>query len=130
MYRNSISLNAATYSTVASSSSGRLYVPVKPNAVIYSQLSHVHGTAAKNGQKTVSLDKVHILNTLIDQLVNMDKKTISRNDVLALTDHQKDALIKSYQDQIHNAIAQASIPETYGFAGLIPEPGMLFNLSA
>ena len=98
MYRNSISLNAASYNTLASSTSGRLYVPVKPNAVIYAQLSHVHGTAAKNGQKTVSLDKVHILNTLIDQLVNMDKKTISRNDVLALTDNQKDALIKSYQE--------------------------------
>ena len=130
MYRNSISLNAATYNTVASSSSGRLYVPVKPSAVIYAQLSHVHGTAAKNGQKTVSLDKVHILNTLIDQLVNMDKKTVSRNDVLALTDNQKDALIKSYQDQIHNAIAQASAPDTYGFAGLIPEAGMLFSISA
>ncbi|MCR5762459.1 MAG: hypothetical protein K6G00_03660 [Treponema sp.] len=130
MYRNTVSLNAASYNTLASSSSGRLYVPVKPNAVIYAQLSHVHGTAAKSGQKTVSLDKVHILNTLIDQLVNMDKKAISRNDVLALTDNQKDALIKSYQDQIHNAIAQASVPETYGFAGLIPEAGMLFNISA
>ncbi len=130
MYRNGITLNATSYNSLfANSSSGRLYVPVKPNAVIYSQLSYVHGTAAKPNQKTVSLDKIHILNRLIDQLVSMNKEALSKDDVLALTDKQKDAIIENYQQQIHQAIAAASQPETYGLAGLIPEPGAVFNIA-
>ncbi len=131
MYNNGISLNAASYRTVftAGSSSGRLYVPVKPGMVKYTQLAYVHGTAAKEGQKTVSLDKIHILNTLIDQLVSMNKKAMSKDDVTELTDNQKDALIKGYEEQIHAAIALAQQPQTYGLAGLMPEAGALVNIT-
>ncbi len=131
MYQNGISLNAASYNGLLSpTSSGRLYVPVQPSLVKYAQLSHVHGTAAKAGQKTVPLDKVHILNTLIEQLVNMKKDTFKTENITDLTDSQKDALIKGYQEQIHAALAVASQPQTYGLAGLMPEPGMLFNIPA
>ena len=80
MYSNGINLNAASYNNVFSSSSGQLFVPVKPSAVIYSQLDYVHGTAVKNGQNGVPLSKVRILNTLINQLVSMKQKTTSHSD--------------------------------------------------
>ncbi|HBG66146.1 MAG TPA: hypothetical protein DDW78_06710 [Treponema sp.] len=130
MYSNGISLNAASYKTLFSSTSGRLYVPVKPNVVVYAQLSHVHGTAAKAGQSTVSIDKVHLLNTLIDQLVSMKKNPIAKADVFALSDKQQDALIQKYQEQIHTAVVLASQPQTYGLAGLIPEEGIILNVAA
>ena len=131
MYNNQITLNAAPYKTMFTTggASGRLYVPVKPALVKYAQLTHVHGTAARTGQKTVSLDRIHILNALIDQLISMNKKTLSREDIFSLTDKQKDALIKNYQEQIHSAIALASQPGTYGLAGLIPEAGALFSIT-
>ncbi len=132
MYNNGISLNAASYRSVftAGSSSGRLYVPVKPGLVKYAQLSYVHGTAAKAGQKTVSLDRIHILNSLIDQLVSMNKKAMSKDNAAALTDKQQDAVIKMYEEQIHSAIALAQQPQTYGLAGLMPEAGALVNITA
>ena len=132
MYNNGISLNAASYRSVftAGASSGRLYVPVKPGLVKYAQLAYVHGTAAKEGQKTVSLDRIHILNTLIDQLVSMNKKEMSKDDVTSLTDNQMDAIIKSYEEQIHSALALAQQPQTYGLAGLMPEAGALVNITA
>jgi hypothetical protein len=132
MYNNGISLNAASYRTIftSGSTSGRLVVPVKPGLVKYAQLAYVHGTAAKEGQKTVSLDRIHILNSLIDQLVSMSKKAMSKDDVTALTDQQKDAIIKSYEEQIHSAIALAQQPQTYGLAGLMPEAGTLVNITA
>ncbi len=132
MYNNGITLNAASYRTyfTAGSASGRLYVPVQPGLVKYAQLSFVHGTAAKAGQKTVSLDKIHILNTLIEQLVTMNKQAISKDDAYALTENQKDALIKSYESQIHSAIALSQQPQTYGLAGLMPEVGALVDVSA
>ena len=132
MYNNGINLNAASYRTIftAGTSSGRLCVPVKPGLVKYAQLSYVHGTAAKEGQRTVSLDRIHILNSLIDQLVSMNKKALDKDSVTALSDEQKDALIKSYEEQIHSAIALAQQPQTYGLAGLMPEAGALVNITA
>ena len=130
MYKNGITLNATSYNSLFANSprGSKLYVPVKPNAVIYSQLSHVRGTPAKPNQGTVSLDKIHILNRLIDQLISMNKEVMSKDDVQALSDTQKDAAIENYQQQIHQAVAAASQPETYGLAGLIPEAGAVFNI--
>ena len=47
---NSISLNAHNYSGIVSGSSGKLYVPVSPNSVIYSHFDHISGVAAKANQ--------------------------------------------------------------------------------
>ncbi len=130
MYRTDIHLSAATYKTLFASSSGRLYVPVKPSVTVYTQFDHVRGTPAANGQKGVPVDRIRILNTLIDQLVSMKKSTVSKNDVVGLSDAQKDALIETYQKQIKTAVATSTGPGTYGLAGLMPEPGALFNITA
>ena len=43
---NSISLNAYSYGGILSGSSGKLYVPVNPASVIYSQFDHISGVAS------------------------------------------------------------------------------------
>ena len=92
MFSNGINLNAASYNNVFSTSSGSLFVPVKPSAVIYSQLDYVHGTAAKSGQNGVPLNKVRILNTLINQLVSMKQKASapSEEEISGMSEEQKD----------------------------------------
>lgn len=132
MFSNGINLNAASYNNVFSTSSGSLFVPVKPSAVIYSQLDYVHGTAAKSGQNGVPLSKVRILNSLINQLVSMKQKASidSKAELEGLSEEQKDALIKEYQQQIKTAVSNSAQPSTYGFAGLMPEAGVVVNVNA
>ncbi len=136
MYANGISLNASSYKNLFSSASGTLYVPVKPSAVIYSQLDYVHGVSAGADGKGVSVNRIRILNTLIHQLVAMKKSTVSSDDLDYLTDEQKDALIETYQQEIRNAVNAAqttpevSAPGTYGLAGLMPEVGTIVDVSA
>lgn len=131
MYSNGIRLNAASYGNLFSTSSGTLCVPVKPSAVIYTQLDYVRGTATAQGQKGVPVDRIRILNTLITQLVSMKQKaSVTENDATGLSDEQKDELIKAYQQQIKNAMAAASQPQSYGLAGLMPEAGAVVSVSA
>lgn len=132
MFSNGINLNAASYNNVFSTSSGSLFVPVKPSAVIYSQLDYVHGTAAKNGQNGVPINKVRILNTLINQLVSMKQKSAasSEEEIAGLSEEQKDALIKEYQQQIKSAMTNTAQPASYGFAGLMPEAGAVVSVNA
>lgn len=131
MYSNGIRLNAASYGNLFSTSSGTLCVPVKPSAVIYTQLDYVRGTATAQGQKGVPVDRIRILNTLITQLVSMKQKaSVTENDATGLSDEQKDELIKAYQQQIKNAMATASQPQSYGLAGLMPEAGAVVSVSA
>jgi len=127
MVVNGLTLNASSYQNFVKGASGTLSVPVKPSNVIYSQLSYIHGTAADSGQNGVPLNKIRILNTLIEQLVTMKSKpNVSYSDVLELNDNQKDALIQTIQKEISTTIAQS----TYGLAGLMPEAGALFSINA
>lgn len=129
MYTKTVNLNASMYKAVFSGSSGKLYVPVKPNATLYTQFDYVKGTPAERGQRGISVNRVRILNTLIDQLVSM-KKSVDKKDVTELSDNQKDALIQNYQKEIETSISLSSLPGTYGLAGLMPEPGSVFSISA
>ncbi len=129
MYTNDINLNASTYRTVFSSSSGKLYVPVKPSVAVFTQFDHVKGTPAGKGERGVPVNRLRILNTLIDQLVSMKKNPVSKDDVMRMSEGQQDALIMAYQEQIHIAVSN-SAPGTYGLAGLLPEPGTVFSISA
>lgn len=131
MYSNGLTLNAAPYKNLFSSSSGTLFVPVKPSAVIYSQFDYVRGTAASSGQNGVPINRVRILNTLINQLVAMKKKdALSKEDIGQMTDAQKDELIKTYQQQIKNAVAAGTAANNYGLTGLLPQAGTVVSISA
>lgn len=130
MYSAGITLNASSYKTLFSSNAGNLYVPVKPSAVIYSQFSYVRGTAASAEQITVPIDKVRILNTLINQLVSMKKSNVSSNqDFSGMTEDQKDELIKTYEKQIQQTLSLANQTGSYGLAGVMLEAGTLLSVN-
>ena len=128
MYSNDINLNASTYKNLFSSTTGRLYVPVKASVAVFTQFDYVRGTPAGKGEKGVSVDRIRILNALIDQLVSMRKKTASKEDLAELPDSQKDVLINTYQKEVKSSLDVASMP--YGFTGVMPEPGAGFDIVA
>lgn len=130
MISNMRSLNAYSYGNMVRSSgaSGKLYVPVNPSAVIYAQFNHISGVAANKGQSGVSITKIQILNTLIDNLSRIKNTAIPKHDSV-MSDGQAEALIKNYQSQIQ-AAAQNTKAAPYMLAGAQPMAGSLFQIDA
>jgi hypothetical protein len=81
-------------------------VPVSPGSYIYSHFKHVSGVPAPEGSRGVSINRLKILDVLIEQLAQMKKRpaTLDANP----SDEQIDALIDQYQGQIRQAQAAAS----------------------
>ena len=125
-------INPYSYSNVLSGSSGKIYVPVAANMVIYSQLEHISGFAASEHQQGVAVDKVQILNRLIEQLSAMkhtQPKTVSQESI-TLDEKQVDALIKDYQAKIQDTLALAKqIPYATGGASNLAA-GAMVDLTA
>ena len=125
------SLSPQSYSNfISSGAGGKIYVPVKPSQVIFSQFDHVSGVASQKGSDSgVSVSKIQILNTLIDQLIKI-KTDVKKTELPAdLTNNQLDALIKDYQNQVSTAIKAANITP-FGLAGIAPEAGMVLDTFA
>ncbi|MBO4508834.1 MAG: hypothetical protein J5747_09375 [Spirochaetaceae bacterium] len=126
------SMNAYSYSNVLPSNgaSGKIYVPVQPGLVKYSQFKHISGIPASKGQHGVNISKVQILNHLIDQLVSMKKMPQSElAENITLSDSQVDTLIKDYQAKIQTTVETAKLnPYALG-GGSAPQPGVLFSIS-
>lgn len=125
-------LSPYSYNGIASGgATGKLYVPVSPSSVIYAQFDHISGVAAKSGQRGVSISKIQILNTLIENLSKI-KTTAKTNPVVKethLSDEQVDVLIKNYQQQIKQAVTQAQATPSI-LAGVKPQAGALFSIEA
>ncbi|MCR4627213.1 MAG: hypothetical protein K5640_06155 [Treponema sp.] len=130
MISNIRSLNAYSYGNITHSggASGKLYVPVNPGAVIYAQFNHISGVPAGKGQNGVSISKIQILNTLIDNLSRIKNTTIPKHDSV-MSDGQAEALIKNYQAQIQ-AAAQNAKTAPFALAGAQPMAGALFQIDA
>ncbi|MBE6360913.1 MAG: hypothetical protein E7059_05620 [Treponema bryantii] len=113
-------MNAFTYSTISSAGTGKLYVPVSQNSLLYSHFSHVSGVAAKNDQSGVSISKIRILNSLIENLTNAKTASVEKEKITHMPDEQVDVLIQKYQKQIQQAAtSQYLIPGSQIQAGLI-----------
>lgn len=120
--------NSAALSRISCAAAGKLYVPVDPALVGYSQFKHVAGVAAAKGQSGVNISKISILNTLIERLSSLKQQTAP--DTSQLSDHQIDALIDDYQTRIKNIVSIAkNNPYVLAGAGM-PQSGALFSLSA
>ena len=120
--------NSAALSRISSAAAGKLYVPVDPALVGYSQFKNVAGVAAAKGQSGVNISKISILNTLIERLSSLKQQTAP--DTSQLSDHQIDALIDDYQTRIKNIVSIAkNNPYVLAGAGM-PQSGALFSLSA
>ncbi len=125
------SLNAYSYNGIVSGGSPKLHVPVQPASVIYAQFDHVSGFAAKANQAGISVSKIHILNSLLNQVISMrtsPKPEIPKPDTSNLTQSQLDSLIKDYSKQVTSSIHTAQATG-YGLAGAMPEPGAVFSLN-
>ena len=111
---NGISLNANNFNysnVVSSGGQGKLYVPVAQSNVIYAHFVHVTGVAAKPNQQGVSISKIQILNSLLNQLISMKNQPKPNVSPENMDDSQLDALIQSTQSKIQTnmQIAQATV---------------------
>ena len=125
------SMNAYSYSHALPNhgASGKIYVPVQPGLVKYSQFKHISGIPAGKGQHGVTISKVQILNHLIDQLVSMKKmpqNNLAEN--ITLSDTQVDNLIKDYQSKIQTTVETAKL-NPYAIGGTVPQSGVLFDIT-
>lgn len=135
---SSISLNAYSYNGIVSGTGSKLYVPVSPASVIYAQFDHISGVAAASHQNGISVSKIQILNSLLNQLITMraQSSSTSESENLNIDSIQNnssnshiDQLIKNYQRQILETVETAQ-STGYGLAGASPEAGVLFDITA
>ena len=129
---NGISLNANSFNysgVISNGGYGKLYVPVSQSNVIYAHFDHVTGVAAKPNQQGVSISKIQILNSLLNQLISMKNQPKLDVKTEEMSDSQLDALIQSTQSKIH-ANMQVAQATGYGLAGAAPQAGAVFSLDA
>ena len=128
MISNITNLNPYSYHVSSSGASGKLFVPVSPSAVIYAQFNHISGVAAQKGQSGVSISKIQILNSLIENLSKIKGAQNSKTKSVKLTEGQVDVLIEKYQKEIARSV-QASQAQ-FMLNGAKPEAGALFSIQA
>jgi hypothetical protein len=102
-------------------------LPVAPVNYIYSHFRHVSGVPAPEGVRGVTINKLKILDVLIEQL-NQIKKQPTANLDSSPSDDRINALIEQYRSQIRQAQA-ASMAMPYRPHVAAPA-GALFNLVA
>ncbi len=128
----SAGVNLSSYTTYANLNSGTVYVPVNTNQVIYSQFNHVSGIPVSDGQDGVAVNKLQILNHLIDQLVSMKKVTApteaEQSELASMTDVQLDSKITEYENLLHRSLDQAQ-NTPYALAGLAPQTGLVVDVA-
>lgn len=117
-------LNTIKYESMSSSNvAGKLYVPVSKSALMYSHFEHVSGVAAKPGQNGVSINRLSILNSLIERVSAIKNEKV--NSVNDANPQQIEKMIASYQKELKSALNN-----TYALSGARPIPGELFSIQA
>lgn len=128
MYSQFISLNASSYQNLFSSSSGVLVVPVEPSAVIYSQFNYVQGTAASGNSHGISLNRLQILNSMIDRLQSMKQDTIDSEKIEEVSKNEQTSMILNYASQMNDAVKAPMAG--YTLTGLMPDAGNIVSFMA
>jgi hypothetical protein len=108
---------------MTAAANGRMSVPVSPSALIYSHFEHVSGVAAPEGTPGVSLNKLQILDALIDRL-NMIRKDSASRPEETVSPERVESLIRSYEDRVRAAEKSAAVYPS------LPSPeGALFSIA-
>jgi hypothetical protein len=95
---------------------------------IYSQFKHVSGVPAPEGTRGVTINKLKILDSLIEQLGRLKNKGKIDLEIGGETDERLDILISQYEHQLRQAQAvSAAMP--YNTLSQAPA-GAVFNLVA
>jgi hypothetical protein len=103
---------------------GRKSFPVAPGLVIYSQLKHISGTPAPEGTQGISISRLRILDTMIEQLSQMrGKPSID----LGSLDGSNESRINTLIEQHHQQIRTAQSASFYTPAA--PAIGTLLNIA-
>jgi hypothetical protein len=110
-------------------------LPVAPSAYIYSHFRHVSGVPAPEGVRGVTINRLKILDTLIEQLARLKKQPEPSWGASGRTSEERiNALIEQYENQIRAAKASsaqaagAALP--YSPAAAAAPSGAVFSLSA
>jgi hypothetical protein len=106
---------------------GRVGVPVPPSQLPYSYFKNVAGVQSSSAA-TYSLDKLKILDTLIERLRSVKSSPLeARENAGSIDPDRLDALIEEYGKQLHAAVVADSLP--YAKPQGI-NPGMLLSVAA
>lgn len=110
------------------STGGRAYLPVESSEFMYSHFQYVSGVPRQEDQVGISIGKLQILNTLIDQLIKLSEH--NPHDALAVHNVQNmydiDSLINYVGEKVHTEIAYN---KDICYAPLPPEAACLINLT-
>ena len=79
---------------------GKVAIPVKQSMVIYSQLEHISGYADPKDSSGISLNKVYMLNTLIEKVSSSKIEAAGKIDIKGLSEEQLDSMISDYQAKL------------------------------
>ncbi|MDR0669870.1 MAG: hypothetical protein LBF95_07285 [Treponema sp.] len=106
---------------------GRMSLPVSPALYIYSHFRHVSGVPAPEGTRGITINKLKILDVLIEQLSRIKNQgAAGSTGAESMSDEQIDALIEQYEQQIRSTQAAS---QTVSFSPA-PQNGLVFNLVA
>lgn len=110
-----------------SSSGGKMYVPVRPSQTVIAQYRYISGTPASQGQQTMPLSRLQLLNSLVNNL-NARNTGSGISPLSNISGAQADKLIRQYASELHTAVKR--MPESFGTPGSLVDTGIVFQLRA
>jgi hypothetical protein len=117
-----------SFAYAAGGGGGRVSLPVSAQQVLYSNFQHVSGVAASPGEPVASIDRLKILDTLIDRLASMKSQPLAASEKPDnLSSERIDALIDQYGSELRSRAVAPIQP--YAASPSITS-GMLFSLAA
>jgi hypothetical protein len=115
--------------TASRSNSGKMSLPVSHANYIYSHFRHVSGTLAPEGARGVSINRMKMLDVLIDRLAQLKKQGVTVTG--PVSEEQVDALIEQYEQQIRQVSASQTAAVAIPYQSVpVMQPGAIFNLVA
>jgi len=111
---------------ISISQGGKASLPVSPSSLIYAQFEHVSGVPAPEGVRGVNINRLKILDTLVEQLSRMKQEPEFVLDGQEMDwESRLNAMIDQYQNQVRNAqAANANNP----YVQADPLIGAVFNI--
>jgi hypothetical protein len=112
---------------ITAAQTGKASLPVSPSAAIYAHFEHVSGVPAPEGVEGVNINKLKIIDTLIEQLSRIK----SDSEAIAIDREQDEekninSLIEQFRTQMQKLQASGA---NNPYAVAAPITGAIFNIS-
>jgi len=105
--------------------SGRISLPVSRAMTPYAQFKYVKGIPSSSPGGSLSIDRLRVLNNLINSLVGSQGNPVLAKDSGKMSDQSLKALIDQYSSQLHSALNASG---SYGVANISYTSGSLVNV--